>query len=304
MKRQNKYQTLFSFSLLLLIPSTLFAWQWTDLWQTADQQGSKLLQAGKAKEAAKLFKDKAWQGVASYRAGDYSQALKQFRSQKTSDGQYNAGNAAAYLGRYDEAIEAYEKAIALNPNNTDAITNKEIVKKLRDKQKEKQQNNSCKSKNNSTKDNKQNKENNSNDTQSQQNNSSEKNKNDKKNNANNQQKNQEEGQQQDNQKKDQQGQQDNQKNEQQKQQANSKSQSKPNNSSNTNENSSETLPNNLNTKQENTLNSASSQSQTQEDQKQILRRLPDDPGGLLRQKFLRDYMRRHVNDNDSGAGDI
>ncbi len=131
-------------SLLLLQPATSFAWSWTDLWYTPDQQATRLLHDGQAKPAAQKFKNRDWQAVAHYRAGNYAQSYQQFKSQKTSDGQYNAGNAAAHQRLYKEAIAAYDKALALNPNNTDAVTNREIVKKLLQQQEQQSQSNSLK----------------------------------------------------------------------------------------------------------------------------------------------------------------
>lgn len=121
-----KYLALLS----LLLPTTALASHWMDLWRTPDQQGTQLLQKGQSDAAAKVFKDKNWQAVSHYRSGDYEHAFNKFSANKSSDGQYNAGNAAAFMGKYQEAIAAYDKAIALNANNADAVTNREIIKKL------------------------------------------------------------------------------------------------------------------------------------------------------------------------------
>ena len=103
--------------------------------ETADQQGRDLLQAGKAKEAADVFNNKDWQAIANFKSGNYSVAFQQFNKKKTSDSQYNAGNSAAYLAHYQEAIDAYDKAIDLNPNNTDAIFNRDMIKKIMNEKK-------------------------------------------------------------------------------------------------------------------------------------------------------------------------
>lgn len=280
---KKRLMQLILIQLLLLSTSSVFAWQWTDLWQTADQQGTRLLQAGNAKQAAQVFKNKDWQAVAKYRAGDYEQALQRFKSQNTSDGQYNAGNAAAYLGRYQEAIAAYDKAIALNPHNKDAITNREIIKKLFDKQ-----NNSSCSKNSSDSSAKNEKENakdssTKNDGENAKNSST---KNDKKDGKDSSAKNEK----------------DNSNNEtKNSQNSTSKDNSNPQQSSNNattsqaNGSDPQKTPKSLDSKQDKLSASAAQRQEEakEEDQKQLLRRLSDDPGGLLRQKFLRDYFRRH-----------
>lgn len=287
---------------LLFLPTSLFAWQWVDLWRTADQQGTQLLQAGKAKQAAQVFKNQAWQGVAWYRAEDYAQALARFKSQNTSDGQYNAGNAAAHLGHYQEAIDAYDKAIALNPNNQDAITNREIVKKLLNKKNE-QSNRAC-SKNSSSSNNSSNSNNRacSKDSSSS---SAKKGNNDEKKSANDQstQQNQtQDNSSHNNDKETKTGQNDLQKN------SGQHNEPEQADSSKTSAAHGEQLePKNndklLNAKPDKQEAKTPSQWQAQEDQKQLLRRVSEDPGGLLRQKFLRDYLRRHSNGNDLNEGE-
>ena len=125
----------FLFMISVILPPCAYAWHWDDFWYTANQQGMQLLSAGKAKAAAITFTDKNWQGVAHYRAQAYLPAFERFRTSTTSDGQYNAGNAAAFMGKFKEAIAAYDKAIALNANNQDAIFNRDIIKKLLHNQK-------------------------------------------------------------------------------------------------------------------------------------------------------------------------
>jgi Ca-activated chloride channel family protein len=237
--------------LIIILPVTASAWTWMDLWRTPDQHGANLMHAGKSEAAVRAFKDKNWRGVALYRSGSYDLAYKQFSGNKTSDGQYNAGNAAAFAGNYQDAIAAYDKAIALNSNNTDAVTNREIVKKLLEQKKQQDQKNKYTN-------------NNKND------------KNDKKNSDKNS---------------DQQKQQDAQKNSL----GDSKQQSAKNQSEKNQQQSG-------NQKQNTKTTTADTKQQKQDENgKQLLRRITDDPGGLLQQKFLRDYARRHEGQDDQGV---
>jgi tetratricopeptide (TPR) repeat protein len=43
----------------------------------------------------------------------------------------NKGNALDSLERYDEAIECYNKALAIDPNYTKALNNKKAANKLK-----------------------------------------------------------------------------------------------------------------------------------------------------------------------------
>jgi len=92
-------------------PDDLAAW-----WLTPDQQGQKLNEQGRFDEAAERFADPARRAVAYYRAGEFEEAAGLFGRLTSADAAYNRGNALVMLGRYDAAIESYERALALQPD--------------------------------------------------------------------------------------------------------------------------------------------------------------------------------------------
>ena len=113
--------------LLPMLPTTASASGWQDWWHRPDQQAASALQQGNAAKAQQLAKDPAWRGAAAYRAKDYAAAVHALEDAKGTDTQYNLGNALARLGRYSEAIKAYDRALQRNPHNEDARANRKLV---------------------------------------------------------------------------------------------------------------------------------------------------------------------------------
>lgn len=80
-------------------------------WQRADQQEHTRIE----------------QGADAYRKGDFKAAEEAFTGIKSADALYNQGNALAKQGRYDEAIAAYDQALKLQPKMEDAVENRKVV---------------------------------------------------------------------------------------------------------------------------------------------------------------------------------
>ncbi|MEL7045665.1 MAG: VWA domain-containing protein [Pseudomonadota bacterium] len=131
---------LYMLPLLLILPSDeSSAFEWRDLWLRKDQQGSRALAAGDAESAASLFRDPRWRGTAAYSGEDYELAVESFSSDESANGWYNRGNALAGAGNYEEAIAAYEKSLELLPEQEDAVRNIETLRKLQDQQQQQPQ---------------------------------------------------------------------------------------------------------------------------------------------------------------------
>jgi Ca-activated chloride channel homolog len=115
------------------------AFEWADLWQRADQRGYEALQEQQAARAAELFKDPSWRGAAEYRAGDFDDSAATLEPVDTADAHYNRGNALAKNGELEAAIAAYDRALEIEPDNADALYNRDLVQQYLDKQEEQQQ---------------------------------------------------------------------------------------------------------------------------------------------------------------------
>ena len=121
---------------------------WRDLWQRPDQQASSALDAGDAKRAASVAPNAAWRGAAQYRAGDFERAAGSFTRSAGDTGQtpvidpetahYNRGNALARAGELEQALAAYDKALESKSDFEDAQFNRELVQKLLEEQQQQQ----------------------------------------------------------------------------------------------------------------------------------------------------------------------
>ncbi len=110
---------------------------WADLWWRPDQQGAADLARGDSAAAAQKFEDPAWKAAALYKSGDYSGAGAAFS--RLPGGDYNRGNALARAGRLEEAVAAYDKALAAEPDDADAKFNRDLVQKLIDAKKKQEE---------------------------------------------------------------------------------------------------------------------------------------------------------------------
>ncbi len=100
------------------------------LWKTADQQAADAFAHQDYQTAGELFSDPQWQASAAYRAGDYKAAAEYFSQADTATAHYNRGNALAKLGQLEEASKAYDEALQRNPNLADAKANKKLIEAL------------------------------------------------------------------------------------------------------------------------------------------------------------------------------
>ncbi|MEN5001285.1 VWA domain-containing protein [Luteimonas sp. TWI596] len=74
------------------------------------------------------------QGAAAYRDGRHEDALRAWAGLPGPGAAYNRGNALARLGRLDEAIAAYDEALRLQPDMADAQANRAAVEAARRRQ--------------------------------------------------------------------------------------------------------------------------------------------------------------------------
>jgi len=109
-----------------------------DWFERADQRGSRAFSAEDYDRAARSFENPEWRAAAHYRAGDFAEAAAALEGQEDATSDYNRGNALAKDGKLEQAVAAYDEALAAAPEDEDARYNRSLVQKLLDKEQQKQ----------------------------------------------------------------------------------------------------------------------------------------------------------------------
>jgi Ca-activated chloride channel family protein len=121
------------------LPAPALALGWDDLWLRPEQQAAQALEQGDHDRARELARDPQRRGAAAYRAGDYQAAAAEFAAGETVSDHYNRGNALARAGALKEALAAYDQALALESDHEDARYNRAQVEALLKQQEQQQQ---------------------------------------------------------------------------------------------------------------------------------------------------------------------
>ena len=126
-------------ALLLWQPAPAEAFSWNELWHNQQQQAYQAFANQDYATAAEKFSDPRWQAGSHYRAGDYSKALQALGEPQSADDWYNRGNMLAQSGQLPAALKAYDQALQLDPDSADAQANRRIVEEALKKQQQQQQ---------------------------------------------------------------------------------------------------------------------------------------------------------------------
>ena len=248
--------------LVLFIPQICFG----SLFESNDKKGETLFQENNYEEAKNLFKNPDWKACAHYKLEEYEAASELFKENESADGLYNYGTARAKLGDFEEALKAYAKVLEINPEHKDALYNKKLIEEQESKDQKPDQDNQNKKDNN--------KENDSN--QSEENKPDQENQKKSENQDNSKDKNNQNTQENEDKQNPDKDQQKNEENEDDEQKDDLDKQQKP-----------DEKPDE---KTEEPCESKEDAQRKMDDR--LLDRIKDDPGGLLRRKFLQQYRRQ------------
>ena len=137
-------------ALICLSGSSQALAEWQDWWQTPEQQAAEAFEQGDHERLLQQAPDAGWTGLGHYQAGDFDAAAETFAEragQLQQQGDVKAANRALYnqgvsdvrAGRYDEALEHFETVLDSDPTFADAAFNRDIARQLKELQQQQQQ---------------------------------------------------------------------------------------------------------------------------------------------------------------------
>lgn len=98
------------------------------LFLTPDQRGRIAFERSRYDEAARDFRNPMWIGAAQMRAKDFKAAAQSFCGLDTAASNFNCGDALVMLGKYEDAVKRYDRALELEPGFADARANRTLAK--------------------------------------------------------------------------------------------------------------------------------------------------------------------------------
>lgn len=114
---------------LLAVPLSAFvaALAFENAFRTADQKGARAYELELYASAAELFEDPAWRAASLFAAGEFAGAAAIWSGVPGPVAAFDCGNALVLLGKYEAAVESYERALALRPEWPEAEENRDIA---------------------------------------------------------------------------------------------------------------------------------------------------------------------------------
>ena len=101
-----------------------------DLWLTKDYQAQQAYDKDNYHEAAELYSDPLYEGIAWYKEGNYEKAIEAFEKDSSAIGAYNLGLSYYKHGDFEAAELAFGKASELDPEFEEADKNKALMNQL------------------------------------------------------------------------------------------------------------------------------------------------------------------------------
>lgn len=158
---------LITFLIVCLHSGVATAFEFRDLWQTPEQRAARQLEDGELETLIENAPDERWRGVGHYRAEDFKAAAEAFAadvpandqtgieasdevqiddssgspelSARVLDDMYNQATALTRAGEFDEAIRLLDQVIEQQPDVLDAQQNRSVAAALKALEEQEQQ---------------------------------------------------------------------------------------------------------------------------------------------------------------------
>lgn len=95
-----------------------------------DQQAQEAFKQGDTEKAEALFKREDWKAASQFKNGKLEEAAKYYAQGSSAEDAYNHGNSLALQNDFESAIDAYKKALDINPNFEKAANNKTLAEQI------------------------------------------------------------------------------------------------------------------------------------------------------------------------------
>lgn len=136
-------------SLLCGLYSASASAQWADFWKTPEQRAQDAYSAEDYDYLLNHAPDENWQAAGQHGAGNFADAAKAYsdiahqqdlegNAEKAVKSLYNQGVSEAMAGQYEQALDTFDNVLERAPDFSDAEHNRAIVEQLITKQQEQQ----------------------------------------------------------------------------------------------------------------------------------------------------------------------
>ncbi|NOI67347.1 VWA domain-containing protein [Vibrio sp. 99-8-1] len=106
------------------------------LWKSKNQAAQENFNLKLYQQAADQFEDPAWKAASLYKSAEYAKAVSEYNNLGQ---EYNLANSLARAGDLQAALEAYNHLLQQEPQNEDARFNRDLVQDLIQQQEKQQQ---------------------------------------------------------------------------------------------------------------------------------------------------------------------
>ena len=136
--------------LSFLVPAGAVRADWIDWWRTPEQQAEAALESGDIDSLKSIAPDALWEGVAEHKGGEFEAAAQNFDREaieRFAEGQVQAANRALYNRgvsevlneQYENAVQTFNQVLETDPQFPDAQHNRDIAMQLVQQQQEQEQ---------------------------------------------------------------------------------------------------------------------------------------------------------------------